>query len=207
MKGAVLCGDVAFRGARRAEDHQVDGRHHQDFGHVRVRVRPVAHRGISRFAERTPIGAALRHCRRGRQRGHLNQVRPRWSVTARSVCRLCCAQHDGAERIIALSRHASHAQLRLRAVSTSKAVSIDLQASSPTPSESCATPQITAPTSGAYLLVAVTARSSGPGAAGCDPPSEDAYRSRAAMKKCKVRTTAPDRIGVKLVQPRADSNS
>ena len=26
-------------------------------------------------------------------------------VTARSVCRLCCAQHDGAGRIIALSRH------------------------------------------------------------------------------------------------------
>ena len=40
----------------------------------------------------------------------------------------------GAERIIALSRHASHAQLRSRAVSTSKAVTIELQASLPTPS-------------------------------------------------------------------------
>jgi hypothetical protein len=42
-------------------------------------------------------------------------------------------QHDGAEPIIALSRHASYAQLRSRAASTSKTV-IDLQASLPTPS-------------------------------------------------------------------------
>jgi len=64
-------------------------------------------------------------------------------------------QHDGAEPIIALSRHASYAQLRSRAASTSKTV-IDLQASLPTPSWNvvCLTsPQITAPTSKACSLL------------------------------------------------------
>ena len=43
MKGAILyAARRAFRGTRRAEDHQADGCHHQHFGHVCLRVRPMA---------------------------------------------------------------------------------------------------------------------------------------------------------------------
>ena len=62
----------AFRGARHPEDHQANGCNHQDLGHLRVRVGPVAlprHRTRSRA---DPDGArVLRHRRGGRQRGHL----------------------------------------------------------------------------------------------------------------------------------------
>ena len=53
-------------------------------------------------------------------------------VTARSVCRLCCAQHDGAGRIIALSRH--RRSIEVKGGFYIEGRQYDVQASLPTPS-------------------------------------------------------------------------
>ena len=76
----------ALRGAGSTEDRRADRCHHQDLGHLRLRVRPVALPRHPAGQRADPDGPrVLRRRRGGRQRGPVGQARP---VHHRLVLRL-----------------------------------------------------------------------------------------------------------------------